>query len=96
MYFPLPTQGIIYWVKRSSTRKQGIPEKGKLLTEISLFWFQRLEHIITNHFVTADVNQMPEEVRRYKDQLEGRSMLVKKAEVVPLEAIVRGYLTGIS
>ncbi|KAJ7287290.1 phosphoribosylaminoimidazole-succinocarboxamide synthase [Mycena rebaudengoi] len=67
----------------------GIPDKGKLLTEISLFWFQKLEHIIPNHFVTANVHEMPEEVHEYEAQLAGRSMLVKKAQVVPLEAIVR-------
>jgi len=64
------------------------------LTKISLFWFKRLASIIPNHFVTANIDEMPEEVRQYKDQLEGRTMLVRKAEVVPLEAIVRGYITG--
>ena len=73
---------------------QGIPSKGELLTKISLFWFSKLASIIPNHFVTANIDEMPEEVRQYKGQLEGRAMLVKKAEVVPLEAIVRGYLTG--
>ncbi|KIK08277.1 hypothetical protein K443DRAFT_128640 [Laccaria amethystina LaAM-08-1] len=73
---------------------KGIPEKGKLLTNISLFWFKKLAHIIPNHFVTANIDEMPEEVRQYKDQLDGRAMLVKKAEVIPLEAIVRGYLAG--
>ncbi|KAJ4495680.1 hypothetical protein C8J55DRAFT_553445 [Lentinula edodes] len=66
----------------------------KLLTQISLFWFSKLGHIIPNHFVTADIDEIPEEVRKYKDQLDGRAMLVKKANFVPLEAIVRGYLTG--
>ena len=74
--------------------KNGIPEKGKLLTKISLFWFEKLGGIIPNHFVTADVDEMPEEVRQYKTVLQGRAMLVKKAEVIPLEAIVRGYLSG--
>lgn len=64
------------------------------MTKISLFWFQKLGGIIPNHFVTADIDEMPEEVRKYKDQLEGRTMLVRKAQVVPLEAIVRGYVTG--
>jgi len=64
------------------------------LTQISTFWFDKLEHIIPTHFVTANVDEMPEEVREYKDQLEGRAMLVTKAKVIPLEAIVRGYLTG--
>ncbi|KAF9049507.1 phosphoribosylaminoimidazole-succinocarboxamide synthase [Hymenopellis radicata] len=72
----------------------GIPDKGKLLTKVSLFWFGKLGHIIPNHFVTVNVDEMPAEVRPYKDQLDGRAMLVKKAKVVPLEAIVRGYLTG--
>jgi len=74
--------------------KNGIPGKGKLLTELSIFWFEKLQHIIPNHFVTADVDRMPEEVRRYEDQLAGRCMLVRKADVIPLEAIVRGYITG--
>ena len=71
-----------------------MPDKGKILTKISLFWFDKLKHIIPTHFITADIDEMPEEVRQYKDQLVGRSMLVKKAKVIPLEAIVRGYLTG--
>ncbi|KAF9479573.1 SAICAR synthetase [Pholiota conissans] len=74
--------------------QNGIPDKGKLLTQISLFWFHKLEHVIPNHFVTANIDEMPEEIRKYKDQLDGRAMLVRKAEVVPLEAIVRGYLAG--
>ena len=64
------------------------------MTKISLFWFDKLKHIIPTHFVTANVDEMPEEVRQYKDQLDGRAMLVKRAKVIPLEAIVRGYLTG--
>jgi len=74
--------------------KNGIPGKGKILNQISMFWFSKLGHIIPNHFVTANVDEMPAEVRQYKDQLDGRAMLVKKAKVVQLEAIVRGYLTG--
>jgi len=64
------------------------------LTQISIFWFDKLKHITPTHFVTANIDEMPEEVRKYKDQIEGRAMLVKKAKVIPLEAIVRGYLTG--
>ncbi|ETW79036.1 hypothetical protein HETIRDRAFT_460037 [Heterobasidion irregulare TC 32-1] len=79
---------------RPRARLQGIPDKGKLLTQISLFWFGRLRETIPHHVVTANIDEMPEEVRKYKDQLEGRTMLVKKAKVVPLEAIVRGYITG--
>ncbi|KAF9269241.1 phosphoribosylaminoimidazole-succinocarboxamide synthase [Marasmius fiardii PR-910] len=74
--------------------KNGIPDKGKLLTQLSLFWFKKLEHIIPNHLVTANIDEMPEEVKRHKDQLEARTMLVRKAKVVQIEAIVRGYLTG--
>lgn len=61
---------------------------------MSLFWFEKLKDIIPTHFVTANVDEMPEEVRQYRSQIEGRAMLVRKARVVPLEAIVRGYLTG--
>ena len=75
-------------------RIQGIPGKGKLLTQISKFWFERLASIVPNHFVTDNIDEMPEEVRQYKDRLDGCAMLVKKATVVPMEAIVRGYLTG--
>ncbi|KAH8104017.1 hypothetical protein BXZ70DRAFT_924017 [Cristinia sonorae] len=74
--------------------RNGVPGKGKVLTKISLFWFEKLKHVIPTHFVTADIDEMPEEVRPYRDQLEGRTMLVKKAKVIPLEAIVRGYITG--
>jgi phosphoribosylaminoimidazole-succinocarboxamide synthase len=75
---------------------QGIPDKGKLLTKISLFWFEKLGDVIPNHFITANIDEMPQEIQVYKTQLDGRAMLVKKAEVIPLEAIVRGYLTGAS
>ncbi|KAF8622529.1 hypothetical protein AX15_006966 [Amanita polypyramis BW_CC] len=74
--------------------RNGIPDKGKLLTQLSLFWFRKLADIVPNHLITADIDHMPEHVRKYRDQLDGRAMLVKKAIVVPIEAIVRGYLTG--
>ncbi|KAH9933458.1 SAICAR synthetase [Fomitopsis serialis] len=74
--------------------RNGVPDKGKVLTKISLFWFEKLKDIIPTHFITANVDEMPEEVKQYGSQIEGRAMLVKKAKVVPLEAIVRGYLTG--
>ncbi|KAJ7228225.1 hypothetical protein GGX14DRAFT_538596 [Mycena pura] len=74
--------------------KNGIPGKGQLLTEISLYWFHKLAHIIPNHLITTDIDAMPPEVHAYKAQLTGRAMLVRKAQVVALEAIVRGYLTG--
>jgi phosphoribosylaminoimidazole-succinocarboxamide synthase len=72
----------------------GIPGKGKILTQLSLFWFDLLHDVCPNHLVTADLAAMPEEVRRYRDQLEGRAMLVKRLRILPIEAIVRGYLAG--
>ncbi|KAG8743950.1 Bifunctional purine biosynthetic protein ade1 [Ceratobasidium sp. 414] len=74
--------------------KNGVPGKGVILSQLALFWFKRLENIIPNHLITDNVEQMPPEVRKYKGVLEGRTMLVKKARVIPLEAIVRGYITG--
>lgn len=65
-----------------------------LLTSISLFWFRKLQHIVPNHLITVDIDEMPKEVKQYRDKLEGRTMLVRKAKVMPIEAIVRGYLTG--
>ena len=80
---------------RSTTRNEkGIPDKGRVLTELSLFWFDKLKDIIPNHVVTSRIEEMPEEVHQRQEQLEGRSILVMKAEVIPLEVIVRGYLTG--
>lgn len=71
-----------------------IPDKGKILTQLSLFWFDLLKDICPSHLVTADINQMPAEVQEYSDQLAGRSMLVKKLTILPVEAIVRGYVAG--
>lgn len=71
-----------------------IPGKGKVLTQISLFWFKLLGDIVPNHLISAEVDQFPEVCRQYRDQLEGRSMLVKRTKVVPIECIVRGYLSG--
>ena len=72
----------------------GIPHKGRVLTQLSLFWFEFLKDLVPNHLVTADVNQYPAEVKRYADQLRGRSMLVRRAEMFPVECVVRGYLSG--
>jgi phosphoribosylaminoimidazole-succinocarboxamide synthase len=72
----------------------GIPGKGKVLTQLSLFWFDLLAHVMPNHLVTADIGRMPEKVRAYRAQLEGRAMLVRKLRILPVEAIVRGYLAG--
>jgi len=72
----------------------GIPDKGRVLTQLSIFWFDFLKDLTPTHFLTADVNQYPEPLRRYADQLEGRSMLVKRAEMVEIECVARGYLSG--
>ena len=71
-----------------------IPGKGRMLTAISLFWFDLLAGIMPNHLISGDVAEFPEICRRYADQLEGRSMLVKKCRIVPIECIVRGYISG--
>jgi phosphoribosylaminoimidazole-succinocarboxamide synthase len=72
----------------------GIPMKGKVLTSISVFWFKRMKDIIKNHIVAVDVRDFPRKLQKHKDMLEGRSLLVKKANVLPVECIVRGYLSG--
>ena len=73
---------------------QGIPNKGKVLTKISEFWFNETKNIVRNHVVSTFVDEYPVECRKYKEEIEGRSMLVKKAEVIPIECIVRGYISG--
>ncbi|MEW6355135.1 MAG: phosphoribosylaminoimidazolesuccinocarboxamide synthase [Planctomycetota bacterium] len=72
----------------------GIPLKGKVLTQMSLFWFDFLRDITDSHLVTGDVTEMPAAVRKHADILRGRSMLVHKTEVLPVECVVRGYLAG--
>ena len=72
----------------------GIPGKGRVLTQISLYWFQQIEDIIPNHIVATRVKDFPEKVHKYADILEERSMLVKKAQPMPVECVVRGYLSG--
>ena len=72
----------------------GIPDKGKVLTQISLFWFDLLKKLVPNHLITADVSEFPAALQPYRDQLEGRSMLVKRAQMFPVECVARGYLTG--
>src|SRR5271157_4388536 len=72
----------------------GIPHKGRVLTQISLFWFDYLADIVPNHLITADVDQYPPAVRKYANQLRGRSMLVQRAEMFPVECVVRGYISG--
>src|SRR5579863_5215993 len=72
----------------------GIPHKGRVLTQISLFWFDYLADIVPNHLFTANVGQYPAAVRKYADQLQGRSMLVRRADMFPVECVVRGYISG--
>ena len=71
-----------------------IPHKGEVLTRLSVFWFEYMEDIISNHLITANVDDFPEELQKYKEDLRYRSMLVKKARPIPVECVVRGYLAG--
>jgi len=71
-----------------------IPEKGRVLTALTLFWLDLIRDIVPNHLITADVARYPAPLRRYAAELEGRSMLVRRAEVVPFECVARGYLAG--
>ena len=73
---------------------EGIPFKGKVLNQISLYWFQLVNNIVKNHIVATDVNDFPGVCHQYKNELQGRSVLVKKAKPFPVECIVRGYLSG--
>ena len=72
----------------------GIPHKGQVLTQISLFWFDFLKDVVPNHLISADVSQYPAELCKYNDQLRGRSMIVMCADMVPVECVVRGYISG--
>jgi len=72
----------------------GIPHKGRVLTQISLFWFDFLKEVVPNHLITADVNAYPESLKKYADQLRGRSMIVMRGDMFPVECVVRGYLSG--
>ena len=71
-----------------------IPDKGKVLTQLSLFWFDFLRDVVSNHVVTADVNRYPESLQSYATQLRGRSMIVRRAKMFPVECVVRGYISG--
>ncbi|HEV8591121.1 MAG TPA: phosphoribosylaminoimidazolesuccinocarboxamide synthase [Pyrinomonadaceae bacterium] len=71
-----------------------IPHKGKVLTQMSAFWFDHFKNVVPNHVVSTDVDNYPRDLHEFRDQLEGRSMLVKKAKVFPIECVARGYLTG--
>lgn len=72
----------------------GIPGKGKILTQMSLFWFDLVKDIIENHLIASEVDQYPENLKKYRNVLEGRSMLVKKAKRINVECVVRGYISG--
>lgn len=72
----------------------GIPHKGSVLTQLSLFWFEFLKDVVPNHLITADVAKYPEATKKYASQLRGRSMLVQRAEMFPVECVVRGYISG--
>jgi phosphoribosylaminoimidazole-succinocarboxamide synthase len=72
----------------------GIPDKGRVLTKLSNFWFKEMEDIIGNHILETDVEKYPEPLKKYVEQLKGRSMIVRKANVIPVECVVRGYLAG--
>jgi len=72
----------------------GIPGRGVMLTQISLFWFQYLKDVIDNHLITADISQYPAPLKNHRDILEGRSMIVVKAKRVDIECVVRGYISG--
>ncbi|MBU2621108.1 MAG: phosphoribosylaminoimidazolesuccinocarboxamide synthase [Proteobacteria bacterium] len=71
-----------------------IPDKGKILSKISLFWFEAIKPLVQNHVISGNVAEYPAECRKYSEVLDGRSMLVKKAEPLPVECVVRGYLSG--
>ena len=72
----------------------GIPDKGKVLTQLSIFWFDFLRDVTPTHFLTADVNQYPAPLPQFRDQIEGRSMLVKRAKMIEIECVARGYISG--
>src|SRR6202166_5171631 len=72
----------------------GIPHKGRVLSQISLFWFDFLSDIVPNHVISADIDRYPQPLQKYADQLRGRSMIVQRAEMFPVECVVRGYISG--
>jgi phosphoribosylaminoimidazole-succinocarboxamide synthase len=72
----------------------GIPDKGRVLTQLSIFWFDFLRGVTPTHFLSANVDEYPAQIRQYRNQLEGRSMLVKRAKMVEIECVARGYISG--
>jgi len=77
-----------------SVMPNGIPDKGAILTQISLFWFEFTRKIVKNHIVESDFNKFPASLKSFKDKLEKRSVIGKKAKLIPIECVVRGYLSG--
>lgn len=77
-----------------SVMPNGIPGKGRVLNQLSMYWFKQTEGIVRNHVVTADVNEYPEELKKHSSVLAGRSMLVEKTSPLPIECVARGYLAG--
>ena len=73
----------------------GIPDKGRVLTQLSIFWFDFLRDVTPTHFITADVAEYPDALQAFRDQIEGRSMLVKRAKMVEIECVARGYISGL-
>ena len=71
-----------------------IERKGEVLTALSRFWFAKLAQIVPNHLITTDIDEMPEVIRAHREDLRGRSMLVRRTDVFPVECVVRGYLSG--
>jgi phosphoribosylaminoimidazole-succinocarboxamide synthase len=71
-----------------------IPDKGRVLTQMSIFWFDFLRGIVPNHLISAEVDEYPAQLRPFRDQLEGRSMLVRRARMIDVECVARGYLAG--
>jgi phosphoribosylaminoimidazole-succinocarboxamide synthase len=71
-----------------------IPDKGRVLTQMTIFWLELLRDVVPNHFVTSNVDDYPEEFRKYRDRLEGRSMLVRRADMIDVECVARGYISG--
>jgi len=72
----------------------GIPDKGKILTQMSAFWFDRMQDVVSNHLISVDLKDFPDDFQKSPEQFEGRSMLVRKCEMFPVEFVIRGYLAG--
>src|SRR6187397_2140600 len=72
----------------------GIPDKGKVLTQLSAFWFERMADLVPHHLLSIDVDTFPESTRPYADQMRGRTMLARRTEPIPIECVARGYLSG--